>query len=172
MRRATVAAVLTMLIAGCGGDDSNSDGSATAPAAGETIPADEWARRAEELCDEGANRAERAVLELQREAQNQGLSREEFTARLLERSAELSEPTLDRLAALPAPEGKESQARRFEQELRDFLPAVEEMGDAIRDRSESEVQRLAAEAQQAAVSTRALARELNIHACIPRKAVP
>lgn len=179
MMRATVAAVLATLMASCGGDEPSGDrkGSTpaarpTATAAAEAIPAAEWSRRAEELCDEMANRAEREVVELQREVENEGGSREEFVARVIERSAALSEPMLDELAALPAPEGKQPQAKRFERELRDLLPTFGEMAEAVRDGDRSAVQRLSQEMLRAAASTRALARDLNIHACIPRSPGP
>jgi hypothetical protein len=112
------------------------------------------------------------VLEIQRELEKEGGSRAEFVAHVIERSAELSEPMLDELAALPAPEGKEPQAKRFERELRDLLPTFEEMAEAVRDSDRSAVQRLSQEMLCAAVSTRALARDLNIHACIPRSTGP
>jgi hypothetical protein len=166
--RARVVVLATLLVGGCGGEESDTADKASPSAGADPIPAAQWSQRVEELCDKNADRAEPAQVDIQRDIEKEGASRAEFVARVLERSVELTEPMLDKLAALPPPAGKEEQAKRFEQELRNVLPTFEDMAAAVRDGDRSDVQRASRELLQAAVPARALARELEIRACIPR----
>jgi hypothetical protein len=79
---------IAVLVAGCGAD-------------AETMPADEWARRVEELCDKNANQAEREMVEIVREMQREGGSEEAMLARAIDASVELTEPLLEEIRALP-----------------------------------------------------------------------
>ena len=168
--RSRILICLTVLAAGCGGDEPASEKprAAATPTAetAKTMPADEWSRQVSEMCDENANQAEREVLKIQQE----GGSQEEMVARTLERSAELSEPFIEEMAALPPPQGKEDQAQRFVAAMRDILPKVQESADALRANDKDASLRASQELLKAAVPARELARDLNIHACIPRNA--
>ena len=110
MKRAG-AVLFVALLGGCG-EDARTDEDASSTPGTETIDAADWSKRTEQLCEEHATRAERALLRLRNEARKENLSSAEFAARALEMAARGSDPMLDRLEALPPPEGHEEQARR------------------------------------------------------------
>ena len=97
-----------------------------------------------------------------------------MAARVLERGAELTEPWLDQIAAMPLPQGKERQAKEFDRRMRDIVPAVNAMADTVRDddSSQADLKKASQELLNQALPVRALARDLNIHACIPNNAAP
>ena len=106
-----------------------------------------------------------------REVQKEGGSQEEMAARVLERRAELTEPLLDRIAELPLPQGKEQQAKEFDQRMRDLLPVINDMADTVRDGNQADLRQASQKLLDDVLPVRALARELNIHACIPTQTV-
>jgi hypothetical protein len=56
--------------------------------------------------------------------------------------------------------------------MRDILPALDSTADAVRDGDQSQVQKASRELMKAVLRVRALARELDIHTCIPRNGTP
>jgi hypothetical protein len=164
VRALTICAALA--VAGCGGE---AEQEAAAPSSEKTMPAAEWAAQVEEICDKGADKAEREAVELMQQAQQEGLSEEEAVAKVLEHGADETTPWLDEIAALPAPEGKERQAKDFDQKMRDLLPEMRAMAEIVRERSDqAELERTSQQILKEVLPVRSLARELNIHACIPR----
>jgi hypothetical protein len=149
-------------LAGCGGSD---DGPARKRAEG--ISPAQWSSRVEQLCEENATRAERGVLRLTREARAEGIGRREFVARVLELSAEQGSPAVERLAAIPPPRGREQKADRFIDGLSEVLPQYRRSAQALRSRDAAAASEANAALLEAAVPLRALARELDIEACIP-----
>jgi len=131
--------------AGCnGGNDAGereTAGSATATAAasasadGGTMPAPEWARQVEEICDRNADKAEAEGVRIAQKVHEEGGSREEMVARVLERGAELTEPLLDQIAELPLPQRKDQQAKEFDRRMRGLLPVINALADTVRDDS-------------------------------------
>lgn len=163
-RALTVCVVLA--VAGCGGE---AEQEATSPAGTKTMPAAEWAAQVEEICDKGADKAERESVEMMQEAQREGLSEEEAVAKVLEHGIEETKPWLDEIAALPAPEGKQQQAEDFDQKMRDLLPEMQAMADIVRDgNDQAALEQTSQQILKEVLPVRSLARELNIHACIPR----
>ena len=180
MRLKVVLCAAVLAAAGCGsGEDAVEreaavTATATAAAGGGTMPAAEWASAVEELCDTHANKAEAEGVRIAREVQKEGGPEEEMAARVLERGAEMTEPLLDQIAELPLPQGQEKQAKEFDQRMRDLLPVIRSMADTVRDSStgRADVERASRRLLTEALPVRALARDLNIHACIPNDAGP
>lgn len=158
--RAKLIAGLAVAAAGCGGAEESGGTDA------KTIAAADWSRQVESLCSKHATRSEREVLKLQKESE--GLSREEFVAKVLDRSAELTKPMIDEVAAMPLPQGKEAQAKRFVASMNNLLPMIERMADVVRDGDEAELKKTTGEMQEETVEARAMARDLAIDECIPR----
>ena len=127
----------------------------------------EWSSRAEDLCEQNATRAERSVLRLTREARAEHMSKREYAARVLELSARQASPALDRLEAIPPPRGHEQQVDDFIMRLRKSLVSFRRSADALRTHDNQAAGAANREILQQAVPARALARELNIEACIP-----
>lgn len=97
----------------------------------------------------------------------------DVVARVLQRSAELFRPALDRLEALPAPEGKQAQAHRFISLLRDTVPVIENSAEAIRQGDEAAAREANQRILELALPARRLARELDIdEACIAGQSAP
>ena len=92
-----------------------------------------------------------------------------MAARVLERGAELTEPWLDQIAEMPLPQGKEHQAEEFDRRMRDIVPVVRDLAETIRDDDSTRAEReqVSREMLKQVLPVRALARDLNIHACIP-----
>ena len=152
-------AVLAM--GGCGdGTDSGGEG-----ADGATLA--EWSKRAEKLCEQNANRAERGVLRLAREARAEDISRREYAARVLDLSARQAAPALDRLAAIPSPRGHEQEVDEFITRLQKAITSFQQSADALRTRDAQAVGAANRAILEQAVPARELARELNIESCIP-----
>jgi hypothetical protein len=165
---------VVVLVAGCGGEESPNDGqeqaakpTATATATAATMPADEWARRVEELCREHSSRVDRESVELLQEVQSEDISHEEMLARVFERSAELTEPMLDEISALPLPEGKEREAKDFDKQMRASQEEVKALANDLRG-GDGDLMRSSQEISDAVLPARASARELNIDACNPK----
>ena len=70
---------------------------------------------------------------------------------------------------MPLPQGKERQAKEFDQRMRDLMPVVRDMADTVRDdgSTQAELEQVGKEMIKQTLPVRALARDLNIHACIP-----
>ncbi|MDA0185609.1 hypothetical protein OJ997_35215 [Solirubrobacter phytolaccae] len=167
IRLITVCAALALV--GCGAEDERE----AAAGGGDTMAAEEWSRQVEEICDESANKAEREGIETMQKALDEGASEGEAVARVLERSAEMTEPWLDKIAAMPAPRGMEAKADEFDQRMRDMLPDIQALADMSReDTSQAELEATTQQFLEEVLPVRALARDLNIHACIPRNSQP
>jgi hypothetical protein len=166
LRLITVCAALA--VGGCGGSDERE---AAAPASGDTMPAAQWATQVEEICDSMANEAERKGVEIMQRVQAEGGSEEEAVAQVLEYAKDQTGPWLDKVAAMPAPEGKEQQAQEFDRRMRDMVPNLQELADASRA-SETDIKPITDRFLKEVLPVRALARDLNIHACIPRNSQP
>ena len=137
------------------------------------MPAAQWAGEVEEICDKHANEAEAEGARIVQEAQEEGGSEEEAVARVLERGVERTGPLLDQVAEMPLPQGKEQQAKEFDQRMRDLLPVMTDMADNLRDGgSQADFQQTTKKLMKEVLPVRALARDLNIHACIPNNASP
>ncbi len=170
-----LALALVLVLSGCGEDDPNGGGgapstqagAATAEAGGETIGADDWARRVTTLCGENRRRAQRLVRDIQADAQRERLPEYEVAARVLEESVDTTRPLLEEMEALPAPRGRERQATRFLELLRQTLPYFERNARALRAKDADEIDRISDRVLEIAGESRRLARELDIEACIP-----
>jgi hypothetical protein len=181
MRLQLILCTAVFAAVGCGGGNDEAEretaasasATATASAGGDSIPAAEWASQVEEICDTNANEAEAEGVRIAQEVQKEGGTEEEMAARVIERGAELTEPLLDQVAELPQPQGKEQQAKEFDQRMRDILPVMREMADTVRGRSsQGNLEQVSQELLREVLPIRALARDLNIHACIPNNARP
>ena len=86
---------------------------------------------------------------------------------MLDRSAETTRPLIDDVADMPAPEGKERQAKAFVASMNTLLPMLEKLVDNLRDGDEAQLRDLTQDMQEETVNARGLARELGIDACIP-----
>jgi hypothetical protein len=82
-------------------------------------------------------------------------------------AARISDPMLDRLEALPPPEGHEEQARRFVALIRKAQPLLKDSARALREDDRQAAQQANDAILDAAIPARALARKLNIERCIP-----
>jgi hypothetical protein len=161
MRLTSPALVACLMLAGCGGDGGGGSEDTLSPA--------EWSGRVEQLCEENANRAEAKVVELRDQARKENLSQQEFAARVLDASVELTEPMLDRVDAIPPPEGREEDAKRFTGSIRDAMAQIGDAADAIRDNDEQAAQEANDKVLEIAVESRKLARDLDVEACIPQQ---
>lgn len=149
MGRATLVAVLAIALSGCGEERSS------------------WAKAVEGLCNELADKAEDRALELREEAGGDTESQEEFVARVLETTAELSRPYLERMAAVTPPEGKEREVARFFALLRRTYPLLEEAARAVREGDRATIERANAEILKIAEASRKAARDLDVDECVP-----
>ena len=161
MRRAYLTMIALVALGGCG------DGNGSTDEGGAGITLAEWSTRAEDLCEQNANRAERGVLRLTQEARAEHFGKREYAARVLDLSARQGAPALDQLAAVPPPRGHEQQVENFITRLRKALVAFRHSADALRRNDDQGVRDANMELLQQAVPARELARELNIEACIP-----
>ena len=143
----------SLLIAtGCGGDD-DSNGNAD-------VGEREWAAEVNSICRENRDR----VGELVNEVRAEGLPRNEAAAEVLERSQEIQEELLDRMAAVDAPEDLQGDFDRFLDDLRDSLPLFEQLADAVRaGKNDPE---LNTELLQVAARTRPFATEHDLNNCL------
>ena len=119
------------------------------------------------MCERNRRRAEAAVRDLQQEAQ--GLSEAQVAARVLELSVRTSRPLVRELAALPPPQGRERQAGRFVQLLRQTFPLFQRNARALRAGDRETVERTNDRLLEIGGESRRLARELDIAACLPRQ---
>jgi hypothetical protein len=187
MRRLPVLLVAALLATACGSDDGGEEraskgsseptattGTSTTPedpgsseSGGDTLPADEWAKRVTKLCEDNRARAAREVARIQQEIREEGGSREDLAARVLEESPEITAPFLKASEELPPPEGLEDEAKEFFGLLDKTKPLFEDAADAIRSRDEAEVRRVTEEIRETALPARDLARKLGIPGCNP-----
>src|SRR3954447_3192524 len=159
--RLLTSAVALLVLAGCGGEKATEKGSAKATAtatatakAADTIPAGQWSRRVEATCEKLRKQAYRAGAAYGRKARAQGLSKAELTAGTLALEAKLSEPWVDKLDAMPRPEGKEQLADAFRADMRRTGDLLDKTADAIRANDEATGRKALSDLQSSVVRTR------------------
>ena len=163
---ALIAAIAALAVAGCRRDDGNGEQDAGAG----KLSARAWSERVSDLCRENQRRARATVRDLEREAEDKSLDEREYTARVLDTSIETTRPLLDELTALPEPEGRERQADRFVELLRDTVPLFGRLSRAIRARDDKALEATNGRIRTLANESQRLARELGVATCIPRGA--
>jgi hypothetical protein len=154
MARILILLLLCSLLigAGCGGDD-DSNGDAD-------VSEREWAAKVNAICRENRDQVRELVVEVRAER----LPRNEAAAEVLERSQEIQEELLDRMAAIDTPKDLRGDFDRFLDELRDSLPLFERLADNVRaDRNDPE---LNTELLQVAGRTRPFATQHGLNNCL------
>ncbi len=144
---------LAAVAVGCGGGGGNDD----------TIAASDWSAKVEQMCRKKAADAQSKVAELKKESKSQ----EEYVAKVLEYGSDSTKPVIDKVADMPAPKGKEQQAKDFVASMNRLLPMVDDLADAVRDNDEAKGRALTSKMQAETDKARGAARELGIDACIP-----
>jgi hypothetical protein len=137
--RAVLLLAVAAIGAGCGSDGGNGGGSADSELAKTTLPADDYVRRADDICRDTVRR----VLELRDEVEGTPTAKE--GAALLERQLEIIREMRARLAALGSPQGKREIAEEFIADIHDAEPHLADTIEALRDgdqrRAEAAAQR-------------------------------
>jgi hypothetical protein len=151
--RALLIAGMAAVAVGCGGGEGGND----------TIAASDWTAKVEQMCRQQANDSERKVAELQKDS----ASEEEFAAKVLEYGADSTQPVIDKVADMPAPEGKEQRAKDFVASMNRLLPMLDDLADTVRSKDEAKLKEVTSKMQAETAKARAAARDLGIDACIP-----
>jgi hypothetical protein len=152
--RAMLIAGLAAVAVGCGGGGGGKD---------DTIAASDWAAKVEEMCRKQTADSRSKVAELQKESGSQ----QEYAAKVLEYGVDSTKPTIDKVADMPAPKGKEEQAEAFVTSMNRLLPMIDDLAEAVRDNDEAKGRELTSKLQAETKKARAAAGELGIDACIP-----
>src|SRR4051812_10922281 len=166
--RLTVAAAALLLLAGCGGGGEKETGKAkptatpTATQAADTMPAAQWSQRVEAICDKASKQAFQAGTRYGRRAKAQGLSKTEFTAGTLLLVAKLTKPWVDKVDAMPRPEGKEQLADDFIGGMRKTAGLLQDTAQALRANDETAGRKAANDLGAAVNETRTQASRLDI----------
>ena len=175
MRVGLVAALA--LLAGCGGSggdtaDKGADATATATqtqqaSAGDTMSAAAWSKRVEAICVTAEAKASKAGRQLGRRSAAAGDSKQELTYKILQLESKLVGPWMDKVEALPKPEGREQDASKFVASMRDIGDVLDRTATAIKQNDEANGRKLVKQLQAKTLSVRSQAEALNIEKCNP-----
>jgi hypothetical protein len=161
---------VALLLAGCGGDpaDKSADSTATATGSGgDTMSATAWSRQVEAICVKSAARASTAGEKLGRRSAAAGDSKQELAYKVLRLQSKLIDPWMDRVEALPKPEGRERDANRFIASMRDIGDLLGRTATAIEQNDRTNGSKLVRQLQAKTVSARDQAKALGIEKCNP-----
>ena len=165
--------VALVLLAGCGGSDStDKEPQATATAtreasAGDTMSAAAWSQKVEAICARTEAAATKAGKQLGRRSAAAGDSKQELAYKVLRLQAKLVDPWMDKIEALPKPEGREQAATKFVATMRDIGDVLARTATAIKQNDEANGKELVKQLQTKTLSVRSQARTLNIEKCNP-----
>jgi hypothetical protein len=122
--------LLGVLAAGCGGENGGAP-EGNGELADQTLPVDQYVKRADDICRDVAQR----VLALRGELT--GSPSADEVADVLAKQLRIVRGMRSRLGALGAPEGKREVAEEFVADIRDAEPHLERTIDAMRDGDEN-----------------------------------
>ena len=185
--RMSVACVALVLLAGCGGGgdakekDAKAADTATATATeatetatpedsgsgGDTMSAAAWSKRVEAICAKTEKQAFSAGKKLGQKSAAAGDSKQELTYKVLKLEAKLLPPWMDKIDALPKPEGKEELAGKFSSTMRNVGDLLDQTADAVKQNDEKNGKKLVKKLAAATIAARGQARQLNISKCNP-----
>ena len=169
--------VALFLLAGCGGSDSTDKGAkptatetATATqeaSTGDTMSAAAWSKQVEAICVNSEAKAAQAGKKLGRWSAAAGDSKQELTYKILQLESKLVDPWMDKIEALPKPEGREQAATKFLATMRDIGDVLARTATAIKRNDETNGKKLLKQLQAKTVSARSQARALGVEKCNP-----
>jgi hypothetical protein len=135
-RNLAVVLLVSVLVAGCGGDEAQGAETASGPAgiADQTVSPERYVELADDICHDTARR----VVEIQKDVRKADTP--DKAADVLERQLHVVRDMRGRLAALGLPDGKEEIARELIADIDDSLPHLEAAIDAMRKGDESRAQ--------------------------------
>src|SRR4051794_10106093 len=166
MRKNVAAATLVVLLAGCGGggDDPTAKGTATASG---PMDAGQWAGKVVGICNTESAHAKQVGEDIGRKSAAAGDSKAELTAKVLDAEADLVGPLMDKIDALPKPQGKASQESDFSSGMRKTATLLKQTAKAIRDNDESAGKQATTDLVTEVKATRDQATALGIGKCNP-----
>jgi len=180
----SAAFVAVALLVGCGGSggdptDDNAAHVATTsqpaattpgPSAGDTTSATAWSKRVEAICVKSAAKAAEAGKRLRRRSAAAGDSEQELAYKVLTLTANLVDPWLDEIQALPKPEGHERDANKFISSMHSVGDLLGKAATAIKQNDQTTGKKLVSQLKAKSVSVRTQARALGIEECNPPSA--
>jgi hypothetical protein len=169
----SAAVIALVLLAGCGGDPTDKDATATATqdaSAGATMNAAAWSNRVEAICVKSAAKAAKAGKRLGRRSAAAGDSKQELAYKALALTSNLLDPWLDQIEALPKPAGREQDATKFIAGMRNVGDLLGKTATAIKQNDQANGKKLVKQLQAKSVSLRSQARALGIERCNPPSA--
>jgi hypothetical protein len=184
--RMSVALTALVLLAGCGGGggdakekDAKATDTATATATetatetpagdsgsgGDTMSAAAWSKQVEAICAKTEKQAFKAGKALGRKSAQAGDSKQELTYKVLKLEAKLLPPWLDKIDALPKPEGKEEQASKFLSTMHDTADLLDQTADAVKNNDATNGKKLVKKLAASTITARTQAKQLNFSKC-------
>ena len=156
------ALVLSLALAGCGGDEEPAAENAKPTDTATTSQVDtSWTAEVEEAC----RQSKRLIEETAARARRKGGSRREVAARILQGSIPAQRDTFDFLGTIDdVPADIEPEYDRWVGRLRSTLPLTKQLADDVRAGREDE--RLTAKFEEIAAQTRPFAEEHGLDACL------
>jgi hypothetical protein len=151
-RAAALVAVLTAVLAACGGSD---DGPTR----------EDFAAEANRICREGEAKVAGIVEEMQ--AQGGNADPEQAAADALERATEEYEPIMERLRRVEAPDDLEDDWKAFLDEIQEAFDLFPRLADATRSGDRDELSELTTRFAQIAGDTRPFAQRHDLDDCLP-----
>jgi hypothetical protein len=186
MKMSAASVVALSLLVGCGGSggdatekDAKAEDTATATATatstqdasgGETMSAAAWSRRVEAICVTSAEKAAKAGRKLGRKSAAEGDSEQELAYKTLALTSNMLDPWLEKIEALPKPEGRERDANKFIASMRNLGDLLGKTATAIKQNDESNGKKLVKQLRAKTVSVRSQAQALRIEKCNPPSA--
>jgi hypothetical protein len=170
---AALVAVALALLAGCGGSGGDNDAKTPVTrdaAAGDTMSAAAWSKRVKAICARSAAAASKAGEKLGRRSAAAGDSKRELAYKALALTSNLLDPWLDRIEALPKPEGREQEASTFIASMRNVGDVLGKTATAIEQNDQTNGRQLVRQLQAKTASVRSQARALGIEQCNPPSA--
>ena len=155
MRRGLLLGVLAVVLAtaGCGGDDDDSDGSAS------TVSKAEFIQRADELCRDF--RRKRDDLEAEADA----TSDTDRQAQIFRQLADEADATGDKFERLPVPAGDKAIIDRYISASRDQIDVVRRIADALDDRDPGAVATLLGSGERSGDEVQDIAQDYGFKVC-------
>jgi hypothetical protein len=164
MKRALLTLALgAMLVAGCGGDDDNGGGG------GKTLSRDEFVSQANQICREGSERINAKAQEIQDKIQRADTAAEQqkAVADVLEDTAKVYDPYLQRLDDLAPPEDMATDWRKFLDGVNEAFGLIPDLADATRAGDRDKLSQLTTRFAQIAGDTRPFAQKYELDDCLP-----
>lgn len=159
---------LAMLV-GCGGDDSDGGGGGGG-GGGDEMTQEEFVSEANKICREGSEKVNAKAQEIQKKIQDAGSdieAQQKAVADVLEDTAKVYDPYLDRLHDLNPPEDIQGDWDKFMSGIDKAFDLIPELADATRDGDRDKLQDLTTDFTKIAGDTRPFATKYKLTDCLP-----